>query len=509
MDQPVQISNENSKIRLQIPSRKLLLFCAIGFIILVLAIGIYFFITTQSSTHQMVTPQSLDELDKDSIGVTSKNKSSYILQGYLLNIKKTEDYTSLTFDLGKGIVTNAKTELFFPVITTILPDVNNLPLAVTAIVTCNTSNVCILDELKIKNSEVSINDSTLQKIVTPLNAWVGKQKNLQGIYQLGEICTVTGDCRSIGPDNRAGISVIWALYRLSKGNLANTANLQSTIQSDLEVYNEILIQNDYLNCTLMYEIWQDVSVSQKIKDLAKTLCFGGSYTDSVPEGLSVNQILQSKDTVLNNTSINEDIRYFNEGISLERAAAFASDYATLSVWQNSLPPQDESLKSSSYIELAKLWFASSLEQYKDSNLAFHPQSCTMGTAALSLQKATGDSSYRVFATKLFDKLDLDKQCASSNSSSHCGEVLRVATLCADFAQRLYEETNDSAYTVTRDAILTHLINTSYDLEPFPGVVLNNGAFYNRGSTTNSQKANLTVPLQANAILLGLLSFLNK
>ena len=95
-------------------------------------------------------------------------------------------------------------------------------------------------------------------------AWLNEQRDSRGVYIGGYRCLMEGECYDQQTDTRAGFSAIWGRFKHYQET--KDENDLSIINKDISLYsNESIvpiIQNDFWNCKLMYELLQSDDISE-------------------------------------------------------------------------------------------------------------------------------------------------------------------------------------------------------------------------------------------------------
>ena len=90
------------------------------------------------------------------------------------------------------------------------------------------------------------------------------------------------------PSNQTGADAIWARYQYYKKNADQDSLgiLRSAIETYIDNDTVLTIQNSFWNCKYMYDIYQDIEISEDIRDGAKEVCMKGSFNPKYEENFS-------------------------------------------------------------------------------------------------------------------------------------------------------------------------------------------------------------------------------
>lgn len=508
-------------------TKKIILFSlGILFLIFIILIPAVFQNTNSTPTevgsvkdNKAASDEQLTSLDQKYKNVTkSANASQYTINARILSYQTKENITTFSLDLTKGVIIDSKTPVLLQTNQNQLPPTSELPVDATLQVNCGSGGMlsggknCVLEKITLLTKPQK--ELSYLEVAKTLNQWISAQKNAKGLYAYGELCDGQGICKTLTIDNRVGLAVIYANYQLYRAEpTANTAKtLINTINKDLLTYQNLVMQNDYLNCSWMYELITDPILSTDSKNAAINTCWHSTYPR--PHTATVGDpdafIAATMPTIF--TDKTETLPFSSElqgDQEVEIAGAYATDFAARSLWQTTNPVDTTPIVFNS-LQSAKQRFAEGLSIYsQQKNLLFHPDVCTLGTGALGMYQATQNASYLTFAQQLAEKINFGDECSSDVSASQCGAYLRQATLCADFLHRLYRVTQNVDYRDGRNKILDYLIATKWDQADYAGVITNSHAFYHIGASKNIKYANTSRSLQENAILMNLFAQIKK
>ncbi|MEO6508615.1 MAG: hypothetical protein ABIO02_01560, partial [Patescibacteria group bacterium] len=152
-----------------------------------------------------------------------------------------------------------------------------------------------------------INDNPSHRTISPVKlslsssdisssilSWLTTQKNSDGIYNYSYKCLSKDDCKGVSFSYQAGIQVMWGRYQ----HYLKTKDAKdlATINEDAKTFNSDkvkVIQNDFLNCTLLKDLYESENFTTEQRENIKNVCL---FSDDLPIGeLDVTKPVQVAD----------------------------------------------------------------------------------------------------------------------------------------------------------------------------------------------------------------------
>ena len=134
-----------------------------------------------------------------------------------------------------------------------------------------------------KISDDTIDSSFLKASETTLKL-INKQKNDNGIYNTGVMCSADfTECKDLGESHYSGIPVIWGRFNFYLKN-KDQEDLD-LVKNDIDNYFEMVktktigANND--GCILLYDLWKDESFDKGYKEKISTICSSFQYPGSL------------------------------------------------------------------------------------------------------------------------------------------------------------------------------------------------------------------------------------
>ncbi len=321
-----------------------------------------------------------------------------------------------------------------------------------------------------------------EKAINCLN----KMKDQRGAYLFERLCDSSGNCKNT-EGNHSGPRPIWARFKHYQKTKNKTDLL--IIDEDLSTnLNEVnVIQNDFWNCKLMHELWESNLLSETEKKSIKDLCLYSllrpSSVDEADKQINLGLVnkpnfryLKNKFSQQNTTSIKPILIKNN----LLETAFYSSEF----VGKSYFTKQNIDLKRAEFFFNQATEMA--IRQQKEIR---YNEICTLGEASLDLFKATKDNDYLDFAKYLW----INKKIYSLDYD------FSGRTVCAYFANSLYQITKDIKYQKTREELLASLVSNNLDEKNRYGYVNGDGCF---NSDKNEDK--IRKPSNENALIIGML-----
>ena len=134
----------------------------------------------------------------------------------------------------------------------------------------------------IKKEFVTLPSSSEEiKIAKSIISWLDDQRNENGTYYSVRNCTVKDECTITGDSHRSGAAAIMARYRyyLVTKDSSQLDQIKSDLSSIISIIDsgKFTLQNNHYSCYLLSDLYFDTSISQEIRDMAKKVCYIGSY----------------------------------------------------------------------------------------------------------------------------------------------------------------------------------------------------------------------------------------
>lgn len=308
--------------------------------------------------------------------------------------------------------------------------------------------------------------STFLSVAEKSLACLDKMRDSRGAYLFDRKCSLPDTCEDSTGNNHSSPRPIWARYEHFLRTQDNK-DLEM-IDKDLTVnINKIpLIQNDFWNCKLMYDIWKNPNLDTALKDKAKQVCIHGQIDNELLDGVDT-QIRERKPPVpdfnryqqmiLDNQLARQNI------LLLEENLLNASLYTSESVNKYSMTRDENELNR------AIFFFNQALNIYinkkLDPNYKDYKDVCTLGEATLDLYKASNNNAYLDFAKFL-----------SEREENNFYKSYSTKPVCAFFSNSLYQITNEETYRLNRDNLLFSLIKKNFDSSTYDGYFSGDGCF---------------------------------
>jgi len=363
------------------------------------------------------------------------------------------------------------------------------------------------EESQISSDEVTSATSQMSnlEIAGKVLGWLDEQRDEKGVYYISKICNgIDGNCDQITPSGTSAHfipPIIWGRFKYYQANPNN--DIFQALLRDIDFYadkNKVpTIQNDFWNCGLMFELWESDLFSQEQKGKIEAICLRGSYSSS--QGLrelvkneELNDSLFGKNqngtagldlkNVLNKKQIFEGFLLEEDIDRMSKFIAYPFDLATLYLWKG----------SKNNLAKAKYYFGKTAQLYTEREELFKPSDfCNWGVSSLALTRATGNKDYLDFAEDLFEKKVVNGLI----------EDRFKTPVCAIFAQKLFQATQNEECQKVEENIVDHIIEISFDFSGKKGFLIGDGAFFNIGERRGLR--DLTKEVRFNGLVLGCLS----
>ncbi len=343
-----------------------------------------------------------------------------------------------------------------------------------------------------------------REIASQVLDWLDEQRDSRGIYILGYRCISGEGCAQQDADNRAGLAAIWGRFKYYQ-QLADPNDL-AIIEKDLSLYTDAktvsVIQNNFWNCKLMYEMWRSGLFSSEQKDKIKKICDQGSYyppdleeiDEKIKSGqgeiVDFNQLLQNKAEA----SLTP-FKRSSQGIKLIEYAAYASDFAAKYLWQKN---EADLLRAQIYFDKGvNLLVQEPVDSYLEGK-------CVLGIAALDIYQAANNSAYLVFAKLLLEKEKVQDFClASSEEAGYCSESLFEQSTCGLFTAQLADLSGETQYRELKDSFINQSKSNLFNLPEYSDGGEGKGAFFSKIKLSDKQTL-FYKAIRENGLFVGLL-----
>lgn len=324
-----------------------------------------------------------------------------------------------------------------------------------------------------------------KEIAEKVLALIDTQKSEKGVYYFGLNCPNRGEFDNCEgrTDNRVGIRVIWAKFKLLQKEPSSL--LAESIKRDLDTYTnkEIVwtIQNDSLNCSLMKELWDSGLFNEEAKGKIDEICWGSGYYHP-PDLLSkenpknVGEVIgeiQDVDVEMARQKKFEflDLLTDNDRASTREFGLYPAEFVARYQWKNDI----------NQLKKARYYFNKAIQLYLEDQSSFYDQ-CMLGISAVELGNALPKEQYVDFAKTLVVE-----------------ETLRTADFdkkvsCLMLTSKLFTATGEKQYKTLSEKILDELIlsNLVFDEQK------------TKGAFGFSVQGGWLYPVDANSLLIGLL-----
>jgi len=347
-------------------------------------------------------------------------------------------------------------------------------------------------------------ESQKSEIAQEILSWLDEQRDSRGVYIYGYRCSVTGGCSQQEADNRAGLTAIWGRFKHYQAT--NDSNDLSIINKDLNIYTNSekvpVMQNNFWNCKLMYEMWQSNLFSQEQKDKIEQICYQGAYyppdLEEINQQINLgqtktadfNQLLEEK----SEASLTPQNRS-SQGIKLAEYAAYASDFVTKYLWQ----------KNKTDLTRAQLYFNKGVNLLvQESTNSYLEGKCVLATAALDIYQATSDSAYLNFSQLLLEKEKIQDLCLNPQEEvGYCYNSMFEQATCGLFINQLATLTKEEQYKELKDGFITYSTNNLFNLPEYTDGNHGQGAFYSKIKLSDEELL-IYKSVRENGLLVGLL-----
>lgn len=301
------------------------------------------------------------------------------------------------------------------------------------------------------------------EIAEKVRDWLNMQRDKQGVYFHNQKCQSGKDCETL-PSNISGMAVIWGYFK----HFQTTGSEKSLkfIRRDLNTYTDRekveVIQNDFWNCKLMYEMAQSDLFSESERKQIRSICFNSGYADL--EKLSEKQ----------------------DSVSYIKYPSFSSDFSAKYLWRKEESDLD---KAEFYLERADDLYN---ERLKDGGKAVTKlDKCLLGVAFLDFYRISQESEELNRAIEIWNK----------NKSEQPVGLLGKA-VCTLFDKQLFRVTNDDKYLAAEENLVNSIITESFNYDGYPAHFDGDGSFITI-EPKGKKEANKSI--RENGLVLGILS----
>lgn len=312
------------------------------------------------------------------------------------------------------------------------------------------------------SSEYELPNSEYRKTMAKgiLN-WAHNLRTKNGAYSYGVYCKSSSSCDSQQADNRAGVALLWARYKYFEAS--HDASELSIIDQDLKTYTDrskvSVIQNDFWNCRMMYDLWKSPLLTPEQRALAGEICLRGGY--------SVKDFKEFYTRGKKASLSDAEIKSFVEGKQLvadypivEQMLPSYSAYVSDLIAKNRIKANDE------YLQLATFYMRRALQTYSQQAKHQDYVAALLMVAAHDMYIQTKNPMYNELFQYFYKKVTTPMQCQETRT---CG---LIAQACGELALL----TKKSEYRDCYNYHLSQLGISVYDMKSFPGYLLGNGAF---------------------------------
>ena len=243
-----------------------------------------------------------------------------------------------------------------------------------------------------------------QETAKKIFAWLEVQKDSDGIYYFATECSPSdfGNCQP-SADNRSGIRVIWAKFRAFQKNLGIIK--KEDLLEDIATYSSgdkiPVLQNDFWNCKLMFELWESDLFGQETKNKIENICWRSGYYQPIDltEKIRFENFQEKIDDDIKDVDfdlVNKGEYVFETKFDEEdktktrEYSVYPSEFVARYLWRDD-PAQ---------LTKAKFYFDKAVQLYFSSPSTFG-NDCLLGISSLDLYKTNKNSGYLDFVKTLF------------------------------------------------------------------------------------------------------------
>lgn len=287
--------------------------------------------------------------------------------------------------------------------------------------------------------------------------WINNQKDVRGSYHNMLICYDTKSCyfSYAGTSLHENLPVLWARYKYYKKT--NDTESFRLLLFDLENFNkeDRIIANDFWNCRMMFELWQDNIFNEIEKKQIENICFNSNY---YPIDLSNSEIKEIDIKKIINGNIKfSDFLNETEKYLLNYYTSYPSDFIFRYIWK----------RENNDLQLAKYYFNKAIQLYFERKNDFTDKDfCLLGISSLDFFELSKNKDYIIFSEKILNE----------NIKPIVFENKIKSPVCVIFIDELYKLSKNKIYKNMRDNIIDYFINNSFDEENYNGYFLGDGSF---------------------------------
>ena len=335
-----------------------------------------------------------------------------------------------------------------------------------------------------KNQE-QISKKTYSEISTSVLAWVLKQQDNNGKYYFGENCTTKTSCERQS-DNRVGIQATWGVYKAYEKS--KEPRLKESISKSLNAYTDEsvvpIIQNNFWNCKLMYELQLSNSFNDQEKEKIRNICFFSQHVpleESEYTPPSVEELIRTTKTTMERT-MNKSISTFGESISQSLRNEYFINQATASsdyVYKYLMAKEEIDY------QYAYVYFNKALKTYNSKNSEIKLLSPLLGIASLDLYDINKNETYLDFA-KFINNENIKSECDSIDQCVNNIYLLK----------ELSKRTKDQSYNDNATKLLSYMTDKYFDSKGY-AEKFNKESYYFQGT-------NAIYPVMYNGLIIPLL-----
>lgn len=313
------------------------------------------------------------------------------------------------------------------------------------------------------------------EIVEKTLAWLDKQRDERGIYFAQRLCntSVEGEtaCDKIveaGTSGHEGLSALYARFRYYQ--VKKDAGDLEILLKDIDNYSDSekisWVQNDFWNCSFMYDFWQSDLFNQEQKRKIEKICWTSTYY--LPEEIEFGLFDGRYQTKIKKELVDVDLKGKKlSGASeenernlvqfLDDYSSYPSDFVARYLWKN----DEKDLK------MAKVYFNKVAGFYWQKNQYFNGKNiCLLGISSIDLFRATQNQDYLDFAVLIYEK----------RLENNLFDAQFVRPVCGIFSQKLFEVKGEGRYKEGRMEIGRNYVNGFFDFVGYYRNVLGDGSF---------------------------------
>lgn len=305
---------------------------------------------------------------------------------------------------------------------------------------------------------------------------IADSRDDNGRYPLYFECDLDlNECTDIY-SNHEGANAVWARYQLYKkyGDINDLAVLKNDLANYTDIKKFPILQTSFWNCRLLYEIINDKSIENSIRDDAKELCLKGVENPSL-----MSDYQETKDYNLNNLVDLVSLGEINIGNYLEKnkpISSYNSELESYSVYSSEyviktrLAESDQEKRNNLNLAYYFLDKAVSLYESEGENKKYFTEGnkCLLAHSALDIYDLTNEYKYFVLGTSFYNGTVLKKD----------GD-LRDKVICKMLYDRYYKHYGYEGLYNDGKEITASILKDHFDYKGSSSFINSRGLFYSR------------------------------